>query len=105
MESGYAWLGASVPKLHFNIYLFFISLPGIAALLEMDLNKFGRDVVLGSNSTFRVLETPFWVRLVNPPCELISLVGRRGWAGYQPHRSWHSPLQSSFIVSLRCSCH
>jgi hypothetical protein len=85
-----------------NIYLFFISLPQIAALLEMDLNKFGRDTVLGSNTTFRVSETPFWVRLVNPPCELIWLVRRCGWAGYQPHRTWNSSLQGSLIVSLRC---
>jgi hypothetical protein len=50
-----------------NIYLFFISLRQIAALLEMDLNKFGRDTVLGSNTTFRVSETPFWVSSITLP--------------------------------------
>ena len=31
------------------------------ALPTMDLNQFGQDTVLGSNNTFRVSQTPFWV--------------------------------------------
>jgi hypothetical protein len=82
------------------LHQFVVAASSYQVFPDMSLNDFGRDVVLGSNSTFRVAETPFWVRnlFIESPM-LIDPVCRCSWTGYKSDNPGNSSVQGPLFVS------